>query len=298
MVFSVKKGNFGAGNQRFLIVLVQTISQYLESHKRLVVPQLGTFIVKEPGRCVLFSELLKRDDGVLRALLCAEKLGELETAGEIDRFVFEVRHAVEHGEEYRLEGFGVLQPGANGTIAFIYEPRPAVPKTSKTHKASVDEKLYGEQSDKRHDEQPALQQGPHDGPQAASHDNQHKEQSDIPIWRRAPRIRYRSLKPEVIIPEEVDWKLSPSIKLNPDPSLRGLRYSKPHKNTDPYSYINRTPRRRIDRFVWIAVAAAAISLAAIAFGYFRDVRERRAEAALIHQQTSAPVADSQPQDAQ
>jgi len=85
-------------------VLVQTISQYLGSHKRLVVPQLGTFIVKEPGVSIVFSELLKRDDGVLRGLLREAGVGELEAAGEIDRFVFEVRHAAQHGQEFRLDG--------------------------------------------------------------------------------------------------------------------------------------------------------------------------------------------------
>ena len=113
-------------------MLVQTISQYLGSHKRLVVPQLGTFIVKEPGVSIVFSELLKRDDGVLRGLLRAEGVGELEAAGEIDRFVFEVRHAAQHGQEFRLDGFGVLHPGPNGTIAFAYEPRPAQPAASDT----------------------------------------------------------------------------------------------------------------------------------------------------------------------
>ena len=83
-------------------MLIDTLIQYLKSNKRLVVPQLGTFIVKEPGRSVVFSELLKRDDGVLRGLLRAEGMGELEAAGEIDRFVFEIRHAVEHGAEFRL----------------------------------------------------------------------------------------------------------------------------------------------------------------------------------------------------
>ena len=98
-------------------MLIHTISQYLESHKRLVVPQLGTFIVKEPGVSIVFSELLKRDDGTLRRLLIGGGLSELEAAGEIDRFVFEVRHAVEHGAEFRLDGFGVMKPGPNGTIA-------------------------------------------------------------------------------------------------------------------------------------------------------------------------------------
>jgi len=92
-------------SSKISIVLIRTISQYLESHKRLVVPQLGTFIVKEPGVSIVFSELLKRDDGTLRRLLIDGGLSELEAAGEIDRFVFEVRHAVEHGAEFRLDGF-------------------------------------------------------------------------------------------------------------------------------------------------------------------------------------------------
>ena len=59
-------------SSKISIVLIRTISQYLESHKRLVVPQLGTFIVKEPGVSIVFSELLKRDDGTLRRLLIDE----------------------------------------------------------------------------------------------------------------------------------------------------------------------------------------------------------------------------------
>ena len=82
-------------------MLTDLIAQYLTAHKRLVVPQLGAFIVKEPDHTVLFSELLRRDDGVLRQVLRDAGMAELEAAGEIDRFVFEVRHAVEHGGTYR-----------------------------------------------------------------------------------------------------------------------------------------------------------------------------------------------------
>ena len=62
-------------SSKISIVLIRTISQYLESHKRLVVPQLGTFIVKEPGVSIVFSELLKRDDGTLRRLLIDGEIG-------------------------------------------------------------------------------------------------------------------------------------------------------------------------------------------------------------------------------
>ena len=106
-------------------MLIHTLIQYLESHRRRVVPQLGTFIVKEPGRSVVFSELLKRDDGVLRGLLCAGGMSELEAAGAVDRFVFEVRHAVQEGREFRREGLGTLCGGPEGTIVFLGEAQPA-----------------------------------------------------------------------------------------------------------------------------------------------------------------------------
>lgn len=106
-------------------MLIHVISRYLDSHKRIVVPQLGAFIVREPDREVVFSELLRRDDGLLRGLLAPECGGEVGAAGEIDRFVFEVRHAVDRGEEFRMEGFGRFVPGPNGTIAFVCDPRPA-----------------------------------------------------------------------------------------------------------------------------------------------------------------------------
>ena len=167
-------------------MLIHTLTQYLESHKRLVVHQLGTFIVKEPGRSVVFSELLKRDDGVLRGLLRAGGLGELEAAGEIDRFVFEIRHAVEHGSEYSLEGFGVMKPGPNATIAFVYEPRPAA-------------------------ESPA----------------------EEPAGRKRPTLQPEKVA-EAVKTAFAEPRVSASAKMNPDPSVRGLRYGKPPKSTDAY----------------------------------------------------------------
>lgn len=232
-------------------MLIDTLIQYLKSNKRLVVPQLGTFIVKEPGRSVVFSELLKRDDGVLRGLLRAEGMGELEAAGEIDRFVFEIRHAVEHGAEFRLEGFGVMKPGPNATIAFAYGPQPEA--------------------------EPAAE----DEPAGA-------KRSSLQPEKVAEAVKTAFAEPRV----------STSAKMNPDPSVRGLRYGKPPKSTDAYRYVDRAPRRRADRFIWIAVIAAVLAVAAIAFGLWRDAREKQADAEYIEQPQAAaetPVAVSQPE---
>ena len=221
-------------------MLVQTISQYLGSHKRLVVPQLGTFIVKEPGVSIVFSELLKRDDGVLRGLLREAGVGELEAAGEIDRFVFEVRHAAQHG----LDGFGVLRPGPNGTIAFAYEPRP-------------------------------VQSAADAAPGAASVPAGTRP---APAGQTPPKLPYS------------EPRVSPSAKMNPDPSVRGLRYGKPPKTTAAYTYVDRPPRRRrADRFIWVAAIAAAIAVAAIAFGYLREANDKEAEMQYLEQ-----PADPQP----
>lgn len=221
-------------------MLIRTFTQYLESHKRLVIPQLGTFIVKEPGQSIVFSELLKRDDGVLRALLAAEGMSELEAAGEIDRFVFEVRHAAEHGQEYPLEGFGVMKPGPNGTIAFVYEPQA---------------RLAGKDA-----AEPAQRAA--DTPQEA-------------VTEPAPKV-------------------SPSVKMQPEPYVKGLRYGKPRKTTDAYRYVDRPPRRGADRFVWVAVIAALIAVAAIAFGYFREKDEPVEQLQHVEQPAPATAADDAP----
>lgn len=184
---------------------------------------MGAFIVKEPGGSVLFSELFRRDDGVLRGLLQAGGMGELEAAGAIDRFVFEIRLAVQEGGEYRMEGFGVFRPGPNDTLAFVHEPASALP------------------------EEPAKESGP-EKPAAQTASGQ---------------------KPVAEAPEA-------GSTLQPDPTLKGLRYGKPLKTTDAYTFAGRRGRRKTDRFLLVAIIAAIIAVAAIAFGYVHESREKAA----------------------
>ena len=242
-------------------MLIPVITQYLETHKRLVIPQLGAFIVKEPGRAVLFSELLKRDDGVLRGLRCARGLNELEAAGEIDRFVFEVRHAVEHGLVCPLPGLGEMKGGTNGTIVFTYDPRPTAPVAAPEPETPVAESAGA----------PAAS---HDGGVAAAGAEEASGEARNPS--RRPQFDAGRMA-ETMKSAFTEPHVSPSAKMNPDPSVRGLRYGKPPKNTDAYTYVNRVPRRRGDRFIWIAIIAAALAVAAILYGYWREAREQAAE---------------------
>lgn len=105
-------------------LITNILIEYLKHNKRLVVPKLGAFIVKQSSQEIIFSELMRNDDGVLRSLLVAYGVKELEAAGIIDRLVFEVRHAVSMGESYTIENFGTFSAGANNTIIFKYKREP------------------------------------------------------------------------------------------------------------------------------------------------------------------------------
>lgn len=310
-------------------MLIPLISQYLRSHKRLVVPQLGAFIVKEPERCVLFSELLKRDDGVLRSLLTAGGMGDVEAAGEIDRFVFEVRHAVAHGGEYRLAGFGMMRPGPNGTIAFDYDPQPEPAESDSAAAAGsgiADPSETAARSEhaatSASAQSPAAAKQPSAAaPTAASSDptqpvrasyadtasalgNDSGTSSSAVATDSAATDSGASLsaaatngpagpkssRQHAVRQTYVEPCITPSAKLNPEPYVRGLRYGKPRKSTDAYRYVDAPPRRRrTDRFLLVALIAAVVAIAAIAFGYYREARERRAEAEFI-EQLQAPAA--------
>lgn len=233
-------------------VLLRTIKHYLSRHKRLVIPQFGAFIVKEPGGEVLFSELLRRDDGVLRGLLREEGLSDLEAAGAIDRFVFEIRHAVQEEGEYPLEGFGRFRAGRNATLAFVHEPAPEPAEDES------DTSLKQPSAEPRPATEPIVTQ-----PEAAAAER--------------PAAAEHSAA-ERLAAGEASRAAEHASKIDPDPSLKGLRYGKPRKTTDAYTYVERRARRSVDRFLWVAIIAAVVAVAAIAFGYYVSGMQEEADA--------------------
>lgn len=105
-------------------LITNILIEYLKHNKRIVVPKLGAFIVKQPTGTIVFSELIRNDDGVLRSLLVAYGTKELEANGMIDRFVFEIRHAVNTDGSITIDNLGEFRAGANNTITFITKRSP------------------------------------------------------------------------------------------------------------------------------------------------------------------------------
>ncbi|MBR2368284.1 MAG: hypothetical protein IKA81_06735 [Alistipes sp.] len=107
-------------------LITNILVEYLKHNKRIVVPKLGAFIVKQPSGSVVFSELMRSDDGVLRSLLVAYGMSEIEANGMMDRLSFEVHHAIRMSGSYTIEGFGEFVAGANNTILFKHKREPQV----------------------------------------------------------------------------------------------------------------------------------------------------------------------------
>lgn len=107
-------------------LITNILIEYLKHNKRIVVPKLGVFIVKQPSGIIRFSDLMRNDDGVLKSLLMAYGVKELEATGMISRFVFEIRHAISEGKSYTIERLGEFTPSENNTITFKYKHEPIV----------------------------------------------------------------------------------------------------------------------------------------------------------------------------
>ena len=236
------------------VELQHILIAYLETHKRLVVPQLGTFLVKEAGKSILFTELVKRDDGVLHGLLCESGKSEIEASGCIDRFVYEVRRAVEGGESYPMPGFGTMRPGPNGTIAFVYEPAApaAAPATP----------------------QPAAEPVVPLRPQAAQPAAPEKP-SHINTARMAETMR-TAFKHEQAAPEDAP-AANPAHAAAPGetPEAAPAPRRKPAYTLEEAYADHRPPKRKVDRFLLVAIAAALIAIAAIAFGFWRESQDQQ-----------------------
>ena len=107
-------------------LITNILIEYLKHNKRIVVPKLGTFIVKQPSGNIIFSDLMRGDDGVLRSLLVAYGMKEMEANGLIDRFVFDVHHAINRGERFTIENLGDFVGGDNNNIIFKHKREPLV----------------------------------------------------------------------------------------------------------------------------------------------------------------------------
>lgn len=246
-------------------MIVEIISKYLETNKRLVVPNLGAFIVKEAGRTVLFSNLIKGDDGVLRSLLISSGVSELEAAAAIDRFVFEVNFRLESRGECMLSGFGELRNGVNGTITFTFSP--SVKGENLDGNIAAQKPVVAEQE--------PMQSAPQPTPQPASAPHKEREEENAVdedvridvVPRKEPKVR----RAEPMAERQRDGRQV--RRANPsDDYVKGLRYGKGRKVVTGREGATSRKSQKSDIIMKIAIFAAVLAILALAYGVYNEWR--------------------------
>lgn len=108
------------------MLITKIIADYLTTNRRITVGGLGSFLTKQGGGEIIFSEFVKDDDGVLRSLLIANGLKELEAMAIVDRFVFDLRYALttEGRASFDLPRLGRMTL-CDGALTFEYDPSVA-----------------------------------------------------------------------------------------------------------------------------------------------------------------------------
>ncbi len=219
-------------------LITNILIEYLKHNKRLVVPKLGVFIVKQQSGNIVFSDLMRNDDGVLRSLLVAYGIRELEATGMIDRFVFEIRHATGRGDSFSIEGLGEFCPAENNTIKFKQKREPKV--IGGRIKPPVEELNSQKERLKRRTPQRNT-----DANEANGH-KRNNARDDKADQRRSKRR------------EEEDSNISMT---RPDDYLRGLKYDK-NKNRKRSEEMSDSRGRGVPHSVIIVllIAAAAFGI--------------------------------------
>lgn len=230
-------------------MICEYITRYLLLNKRLVVPNLGAFVVNPSNGELIFVELLKQDDGVLMRQLMADGLTAVEAMNMIDRFVFEIRHRVESGGTATLNGIGRLTMAEDGLYRFEYDQDAgreiAVPTT------------------------PVEEPAPEVEPEVAPEPEVVAEPAPVAEPEPEPEV-----EEEEPAQESQPQPVAPSIPtyerplMEPESYVKGLRYGKPQRpSKDDIRYVGHGTSRGVDKFVVVAIVAALLAIGAIVYGW-------------------------------
>lgn len=120
-------------------MIEKIIADYMKTNNRLIVPSFGAFVKRADGR-IIFMELLKNDDGVLKNLILQSGVvSEQEVKSYVDNFVKRVAVST----EFPIEGVGVLSRGANGLYLLRSpEAKLATPNIGSTQASSNQDNIY------------------------------------------------------------------------------------------------------------------------------------------------------------
>ena len=262
-------------------MIIELISKYLQTNKRLVVPKLGAFIVKEATQSILFSNLIKGDDGVLRGLLVSEGVLEIEAAATIDRFVFEVKDRLEKDGKCSLKGFGELRTGANGTLAFVYNP-------------AIGGDVLDGNIDSRVAEATPIATPSAAKPQPKQEPTPVEEDVQNEVVPRKPQVKAEQ-RVDAVQPATSRKSDAERRPRSQEEYVKGLRYGKGRKVVTGREGATSRKSSKGDIIIKVAIAAAVVAILALCYGFWNDWRQSRMDEPYID---NSQIYEQEPQSAE
>lgn len=236
-------------------MLSRVIEAILQEKGRVIVPDLGMFVKRPDGR-VLFSELMREDDGAMRSALAAGR-GETEAQQLIEEFVAGVNKTLNRGLSYRLEGFGVLSLDDRGGIVFhskaATEPAPE-PKSEPAPEPEL---------------QPV--QEPQPAPQPELQPVQEPEPAPQPVPAPEPKPQPQPEQQPAPQPQPAPApKPAPAPQPQPQPAPKTTQLPKsepePERVHRPRHGARRKPRRKFDLFLIVTICVIAAAIGVLFYG--------------------------------
>ena len=102
------------------------IIDLLDNNVRVVLPDLGAFIVKQRKPLkIIFNEFLKYNDGLLIEYVAkTENINKDEATKKVTEYVDNVKSKLEKNEKINITGLGIIKKDPSGNISFSLEGEP------------------------------------------------------------------------------------------------------------------------------------------------------------------------------
>jgi len=116
------------------------IQQLIQSNSRVIVPDLGAFMIQDTpeGKVISFNDFLKFNDGMLvNKIVVNEHIDTTKSKEQIKAYVKEVENTLKKGEKFAIDGVGFLVKSDRGDIVFEQDANAGVSSKTETKSAKT-----------------------------------------------------------------------------------------------------------------------------------------------------------------
>lgn len=234
------------------------IAKYINSETRLIIPEVGTLLRRKESGEVVFTEMLRKNDGVLVGLVVNGMDVSPSRANEIvGGYVEVIKQELATRKKFILDGVGVLLRRADGGVDFSFNPfAQSIPVLDADEDDSIvplEEVAVSQPSAPRVEVATAPRSvvTPKEQPVVAPNPAEEKPAAERPAVEPAKPAEVPQQRPAVAAPKPTP---KPTLAEDEEEAPRGLRIRAHHAS------------KKIDGITILALVAVVLALMALVWG--------------------------------